>query len=200
MSERKNESIVICISGMAGSGKSTLAKRIAQRYGLQYISGGDALKEIALERGYKPKNGGWWESEEGLKFLEERMQNKSFDKEVDAKLSELANKGDIVLDSWTMPWLLKIESFKIWLKVSIEKRAERAAHRDRMNIAETMSIIKERDKSTKLIYEKLYGFSLDDDLSPFDLILDTDKFKPNEVFKIVSKVIDVYIQNKKYRK
>ena len=43
--------LVICISGMAGTGKSTLAKKLAEKYGLRYYSGGDALRALAAEQG-----------------------------------------------------------------------------------------------------------------------------------------------------
>ncbi|MCP8303936.1 MAG: cytidylate kinase family protein [archaeon] len=191
---KKERGLVICISGMAGSGKSTLAKRIAERYGLSYFSGGDALKQLAVEKGYKPKGDGWWESEEGLRFLKERKKDERFDKRVDDKLLEMADRGNVVLDSWTMPWLLKGEALKIWLKVSLEKRAERAAKRDRIEIQSIMGIIQEKDEMTRSIYKSLYGFDFGRDLSPFDLILNTDRFGPDEVYDVVSKVIDLYIK------
>ena len=46
--------IVICISGLAATGKSTLAKRLAGSLNLRYVSGGDGLKMLAVERGYRP--------------------------------------------------------------------------------------------------------------------------------------------------
>ena len=113
---------VICISGMAGTGKSTLSKKLAEKYHLRYISGGDVLKDLAKQEGYDVSNRGWWESPEGLKFLNERVNNPKFDKAVDDKLLEYAQQGDVLLDSWTMPWLLKT-GFKIWLEASFEKRA-----------------------------------------------------------------------------
>ncbi|MCP8310238.1 MAG: cytidylate kinase family protein [Candidatus Methylarchaceae archaeon HK01M] len=191
---KKEKGLIICISGMAGSGKSTLAKRIAERYGLSYFSGGDALKQLAVKRGYKPKDYGWWESEEGFKFLKERKKDERFDKRIDDKLLEMADRGNVVLDSWTMPWLLKVEALKIWLKVSLEKRAERAAKRDQIETQSIMRIIQDKDEITRSIYETLYGFDFGRDLSPFDLILNTDRFDPKEVYDIVSKVIDLYIK------
>jgi len=193
--KKEGKNIVICVSGMAGSGKSTLAKRISKRYGLKYLSGGDALKQLAMEKGYKPKDDGWWESEEGLRFLEERERDKRFDEKVDDKLLEMAHKGYIVLDSWTMPWRFKKDAFKIWLKVSLEVRAERAAIRDSMEVGSIIKIIKEKDGKTRSIYKKLYGFDFGGDLSPFDLVLNTDKFNPDEVYEIVSKAVDLYIKN-----
>lgn len=186
--------IVICISGMAGSGKSTLAKRIAERYDLNYFSGGDALKQLATEKGYKPKDDGWWESEEGLKFLEERERDKRFDERVDDKLLEMGYRSNVVLDSWTMPWLFKNSAFKIWLKTSLKVRAERAAKRDSMEVESIVGIIGEKDERTRSIYKSLYGFDFGEDFSPFDLVLNTDKFNHDEVYEIVSKAIDLYIR------
>ena len=111
--------IVICISGMAGTGKSTLSKKLAEKYTLKCFSGGDALKELANAEGYDASRQGWWESPEGLNFLNERIRNPKFDQAVDSKLLEYAKQGNVLLDSWTMPWLLK-GGFKIWLMASIE--------------------------------------------------------------------------------
>ncbi|MCP8318109.1 MAG: cytidylate kinase family protein [archaeon] len=192
--KKEVRNIVIIVSGMAGTGKSTLAKRIAERYCLNYFSGGDALRQLAMEKGYEPKGNGWWESGEGLRFLEEREREKRFDEKVDDKLLKMANKGNVVLDSWTMPWLFKGEAFKIWLKASLEVRAERAAKRDLMEAESIIKIIKKKDERTRLIYKSHYGFDFGVDLSPFDLILNTDKFNSDEVYDVVSKAIDLYIK------
>ena len=103
-----SKKIVICICGMTGCGKSTVAKRLAEKYGLRYLSGGNALKALAIEAGYKPAEIGWWETDEGIKFLQRRIKNSEFDKKVDGKLLELAKQGNVVFDSWTMPWLLTV--------------------------------------------------------------------------------------------
>ncbi len=180
---------VICISGMAGTGKSTLSKKIAEKYGLRYFSGGDVLKELAKQEGYDVSVQGWWESPEGLNFLGERVNDPRFDKEVDDKLLEYAQQGNVLLDSWTMPWLLK-EGFKIWLEASFEKRVARVAIRDGMTAAQAFDVLKEKEARTKAIYKSLYGFSLGEDLKPFDFILDTDNLSANEVFEVLCKVID----------
>jgi len=180
--------IVICISGMAGTGKSTLSKKLAQKYNLKCFSGGDALKELATAEGYNASRQGWWESPEGLNFLNERITNSKFDQAVDSKLLEYAQQGNVLLDSWTMPWLLK-EGFKIWLMASLEKRAARVAERDKITIDEAFKVLKEKEERTKAIYKKLYGFSLGEDFAPFDLVLDTDDLSANEVFEVLCTVI-----------
>jgi cytidylate kinase len=181
--------IVVCISGLAGTGKSTLARNLSKKYGLKYYSGGDALKALAAEQGYNVSIRGWWESPEGLGFLRKREEDLSFDKAVDDKLLEYARHGDVLLDSWTMPWLLKL-GFKVWLLASLEKRAERVARRDRIAVEEALQILKEKDARTKAIYKRLYGFALGEDFKPFHLVLDTDKMRAEEVFSVLCMVMD----------
>jgi cytidylate kinase len=185
----KERDMVICICGMAGSGKSTAAKKIAAKYNLKYFSGGDALKALAIEEGYKSLKRGWWETDEGRRFLKERAESPIFDETVDKKLLEMANRGKVVLDSWTMPWLLK-KGFKIWLETSPEKRAERIAIRDRITVKKAFEALRSKEERTKVIYRKLYGFSLGEDFEPFHLILDTNNLKAEEVFQILCTVID----------
>ena len=183
------KNIVVCISGMAGTGKSTLAKKLAEKYKLRYYSGGDALKELAAAEGYDSSSSGWWESSEGLSFLEKREQNHEFDRAVDSKLLEYAKQRCVLLDSWTMPWLLK-KGFKIWLSASEEKRAERISKRDKLSMDEALRVLKEKEARTRAIYRELYGFTLGEDFEPFDLILDTNNLNAGEVFYTLCRVID----------
>ena len=181
--------IVICVSGLTACGKSTAARRLAEKYEIKYVSGGTALKELALKIGYKAKDKGWWETQEGMRFLEQRLRDPKFDKQIDAQLLEWADRGDVVLDSWTMPWLTK-RGFKIWLEVSPAERAKRLAYRDGISLEEAAQVIKEKDGKTRRIYERLYGFKLGEDYSPFDLILDSESLTSDEVFDTLSLVID----------
>ena len=188
-SQDQKKEIVLCISGMAGSGKSTLAKRIARKYELSYLSGGDALKTLAMEAGFKPTDRGWWESEEGLRFLKKRREDLSFDKRADEKLLEWAMQGDVVLDSWAQAWLLK-QGLKVWLEASTEERARRIAERDRITFDQASNALKEKDGMTQMIYKELYGFDLGEDFSPFDVVLDVTQLSEDEVFNTISLLVD----------
>jgi len=180
---------VICICGMAGSGKSTVAKRIAKHYRLKYYSGGDALKAVAAELGYRVGGEGWWETEEGIRFLKERSRDPEIDRRVDQKQLEWAEKGGVVFDSWTMPWLFK-GGFKVWLEASEEVRANRIAERDGLTLEEALKFLREKEAGTKMIYKKLYGFTLGEDFSPFHLIIDVNNLSKDEVFEALRIVID----------
>ncbi len=184
-----DKKIVVCISGMAGTGKSTLSKKLAQKFNLKYYSGGDALKVLAAEDGFNSATRGWWESPEGLSFLAKREKDLRFDKAVDDKLLAYAEQGNVLLDSWTMPWLLKT-GYKIWLNASEQKRAERIAKRDRLTLKEAFHVLREKEARTKSIYKTLYGFALGEDFAPFDLILDTDNLTAEEVLEVLSMVME----------
>ena len=186
---RRRKPVVICICGMAGSGKSTVAKKVADQYNLRYFSGGDALMELAMDEGYQSLARGWWESKEGLHFLERRRKDPSFDRVIDDKLLQVAHKGNVVLDSWTMPWLLD-KGFKIWLEASPERRAERIAGRDKISYEDALEALNKKERETKAIYKEIYGFNLGDDLEPFDFVLDTESLIADEVYEVLCLVIE----------
>ncbi len=190
----KKKKTVICISGMAGSGKSTAAKRLAEYYGLKYYSGGDALKAVAAVMGHKTAGEGWWETAEGIKFIEKRLDNLEIDRKVDEKLLDWANRGGVVLDCWALPWLLK-NGFKIWLEASEKVRAQRLAERDGLGPEEALRVLREKEAKTKTIYKKLYGFKFGEDFEPFQLILDVDLLSKDEVYKALRLAIDNLVKN-----
>ena len=181
--------LVICISGMSGSGKSTLAKKIAEIYGLAYHSGGDALKLLASKMGYKTKEEGWWESDEGIQFLQARKENPELDTRIDGIMIEWARKGDVVLDSWAIPWLIE-KGFKVWLEASAETRAERISERDNLTLQDAKSFLEAKESGTKALFKELYDFNLGDDFEPFDLILDVNILTSEEVLWTVCAAID----------
>lgn len=185
--------IVVCISGFAGSGKSTLARRLADALNLRYASGGDGLKMLAIERGYKPGGDEWWETDEGFKFLGERLTNPEFDRDVDRKLLELAKEGGVVIDSWVLPWLYK-DGFNIWLKARPEIRAKRISKRSGVPIEEALEMLFKRDRESSELYEKLYGILLGRDFEPFHLVLDTSELDEGGVFRIALQAVKEYFK------
>ncbi|MCD6434620.1 MAG: cytidylate kinase family protein [Candidatus Diapherotrites archaeon] len=180
---------LVIVSGLAGSGKSTLAKKIAKEFNLKIVHASDILKKMKNKNIKKvdvfstEPSKGWWESKEAKKYLQQRLQEKRFDLELDKKLLEIAKRGNVVLDSKTMGYLCK-RGIKIWLKASVKVRAERIAARDNLKVEDVMKSIKLRDSTDATIYKKLYGFDLGKNLENFNLVIDTEKLAPARVFEI----------------
>lgn len=178
----------VIISGPPAIGKTTVAKGLAKEFGLKYLSGGDVLKELAEEQGFHTGGDDWWDTSEGMTFLNQRKLNQEFDKKVDKKLRELFNKGGIIITSYTLPWLVK-GGIKIWLAGSHENSAKRMTSRDNLSSVEALEIVKKRYQENKLIYKKLYDFDFGENLSIFDKIIDTDGLSANEVLSIAKSVV-----------
>ncbi|MDW8083736.1 MAG: cytidylate kinase family protein [Candidatus Caldarchaeum sp.] len=177
---------VICIAGFAAVGKSTVGKIVARRLGLKYVSGGDALKAVAKDMGFAPTGSGWWETPKGMEFLALRSRDPSFDRKVDKKLIEICRKGGVVVDSWVMPWLYKGKGFKVWMTADRMTRARRMAERSGITVRKASKLLKTRDQKSSRIYQKLYGIKIGKDFTPFHLIIDTTRMKPEQVADIIS--------------
>jgi cytidylate kinase len=169
---------------MPAVGKTTVAKMIASKLGVPLVGGGDILKEIALEQGYRATGEDWWDTTEGMKFLETRKGSSKFDKEVDARLLKKVDKGNVVITSYTVPWLTK-KGIKIWLSGTPASRSVRMARRDSSTAEESLRIISKRDEENYGLYKKLYNIEFGRDLSPFQLVVGTDGVAAEKVAKEV---------------
>ena len=176
------------ISGPPAIGKTTIAKGLATEFGLKYLSGGDVLKEMAKEEGFQTEGIDWWDTQEGMKFLDHRKTNAEFDKKVDNKLKELFYKGSVIITSYTLPWLVE-DGIKIWLAGSYENSAKRMTARDNLSFDSALQIVKKRYEENKKIYKKLYGFDFGEDLSVFDSVINTDGLGIDEVLSRVKSTI-----------
>jgi len=178
----------IVISGPPAVGKTTVAKGLAEEFQLQYLSGGDVLKKMAKEQGFDSEGDDWWDTDDGMKFLNQREQNSEFDKTLDEKLIRLFNQGGMVITSYTLPWLIN-DGIKIWLDGSHESSTERMQSRDNMSPQEAYEITKERFNKNKALYKKLYNFDFGDDKSVFDVIINTDNLTAKQVIDIAKETV-----------
>ena len=178
----------IIISGPPAIGKTTIAKGLAKEFNIEYLSGGDILKELAQEQGFQTKGDDWWDTQEGINFLDQRKKNSEFDKSVDNKLKELFSKGGIVVTSYTLPWLVE-GGVKIWLAGSRENSAQRMTTRDNLAKNTAVEIVQKRYDENKRIYKTLYGFEFGEDLSVFDKVIETDNLDAEQVLEIANSAV-----------
>ena len=178
----------IIISGPPAVGKTTIAKAIAEEFGLTHLSGGNILKELAEEEGFKTGGDDWWDTQEGMNFLSQRQENSEFDKKVDDKLKKHFLDGNVVITSYTLPWLVE-GGVKIWLEGSKENSAQRMTARDNLSKDNALEIVQKRYQENKKIYKALYGFEFGKDLSVFDKVIETDGLDASQVLDIAKTVV-----------
>jgi cytidylate kinase len=172
------KTVRVIISGNAGSGKSTVARAVAKVFDLRHVSAGDKARRIAKKLGFKT------EGEEYLKFHHYIKSHPKIDKELDKEIMKELRMGRCVVDSRLAAYLFKGKAYKIYLKVPEDVAAKRNALREGVNKFEALSAVKKRNREDALRYKKLYNIDVND-LSVFDLVLDTSHFSIKQMNQIV---------------
>ena len=178
----------VVVSGPPAIGKTTIAKGLATEFNLNHLSGGDILKEIASEQGFSTAGDDWWDTKEGIEFLNHRKANPEFDKEVDEKLKKHFTNGNVVITSYTLPWIVE-DGIKIWLAGTQENSAERMKNRDNVTELEALQVVQKRFSENKIIYKSLYGFEFGEDLSVFNEIIETDGLNAKQVLEKAKSIV-----------
>jgi len=179
----------IIIFGFSGSGKSTLAKSLGQHYALRVIHPSSILRNLCegkpINLSNTTSNRGFWEHKKGIQLFKSRLnQDQPLDVVSDKILLREVKKGDVVIDSWSLPWLSK-SGLKIYLKTDFEVRARRVAKRSKLTLATARRIVFLKDKETCKLFKRVYGFDIKHDHSVFDIILNTNNLSKLQVFKRV---------------
>jgi CMP/dCMP kinase len=185
----------IVISGWPAVGKTTIAENLAKDFNLKLWNGGDILKMMAYERGYSSSlNHDWWDTEEAAKFMKERNDNPNFDREVDNRLIELVKEGNVVITSYTLPWISDA-TINFWLQGSVDNRSKRMSMRDKIDINSAKKIVQRRDVENKLIYQKLYQFEFGEKLDVFDFAMNTDILSLESLIIISKNIVENVISS-----
>lgn len=185
----------IVISGWPAVGKTTIAENLAKVFNLKLWNGGDILKMMAYERGYSSSlNHDWWDTEEAARFMKERNNNPNFDREVDARLIELSKEGNVVITSYTLPWISDA-TINFWLQGSVDNRSKRMSMRDKIDINIAKKIVQRRDVENKLIYQKLYQFEFGEKLDVFDFAMNTDILSLESLIIISKNIVENVISS-----
>jgi len=180
---------VIIIFGFSGSGKSSLANLIAKKYKLRVVHPSGILRDIyekkKIDISNTRSNNGFWENEKGIGLLRGRLKKeKPLDLISDKILLKEVRKGNVVIDSWNLPWISK-EGIKIYLKADLNVRAKRVSKRNKMSYKKVKKIISNKDEDTYKLFKKLYNINIKKDLQVFDLIINTYNLNKTQVFQLL---------------
>jgi len=178
--------MIIVISGPPGSGKSTVGKKLAEKLSFKYISAGQIFRAIAQKEGVSLLD---------LNKLAERVFE--IDRKIDEEIYRIATtEKNVIIESHVGGWLLKgIADFSVYLNASIETRAKRIAMRDNISFHEALNQIIKREESHFRRFLLYYGIDIND-LSVFDLVINSDFLSADEVTKIIeSAILSLKVKN-----
>ncbi len=185
---------VIIIFGFSGSGKSTLANALGRKYNLGVIHPSGILRDLyeqkKIDLNNTRYNAGFWESEEGIAFFKSRLDKEEpLDVVSDKILVQEVERGNVVIDSWSLPWLTN-KGIKIYLRANLEVRAQRVAQRSNINYDRALGIVAMKDKETRKMFKRLYGFDIKKDHQVFDYVVNVNPLSQEEVLRDVCRYLD----------
>jgi len=175
--------LVIAISGLHGTGKSTYAKQLAHDFKLSYLSAGALFREIAKEKGI---------TLEELTNLAEK--DNSLDQRIDDRTLSWADRGSVVIDALLAGWMTgERATIKIHMVAPDSVRLKRIANRDKIDFQEAKYRTLKRENCEKLRFKRKYGIELDD-LTIYDLVLNTSLLPIKSNIKLLREVINEYLR------
>ncbi len=164
--------MIICISGLSGSGKNAVGEEVAKLLSLRVVN--PTFKTIAAKQKMSL-----------MEFHKKAEKEHSIDKQFDAHLIADAKKGNCVVTTWLGPWMVKDADVRVWLHAPRDVRAKRVAGRDNMSQEQALTHINDRDESNRHRYNEVYKINIYDH-SGFELVVNTEKFKPRESAQIIA--------------
>ena len=174
--------MLLTVSGPPGSGKSTNAERLADRFELEHISGGDIFRELADERGYTP-----------VEFNELAEEEDQIDRDLDRRLRTVAaSQDDVLLESRLAGWLAAEHAdLRFWLDAPLDVRARRIAEREDKTVAEARAVTERREQSEAKRYQELYDIDIAD-LSIYDAAINTARWGETLVPDLLARAVESY--------
>ncbi|MEN6342530.1 MAG: (d)CMP kinase [Methanospirillum sp.] len=156
----------ITVSGPPGSGTTTLARRLAGRTGYRLISAGEVFRALAAERGMDlAAFGALAEADASIDLL------------IDERQREIAEAtDDIVVEGRLSGLMVSSADLRVWLQAPLPVRVRRILEREAgADIASAEAETAEREACEARRYLQYYGIEIDD-LLPYDLVLNSDRF------------------------
>ncbi|MGP6219823.1 (d)CMP kinase [Caldiplasma sukawensis] len=163
----------ITISGHIGSGKSTVSSILSNLLGYKVYSGGYFFRKLGEDKNI---------SIEDVNKLAEN--DPKLDHELNNMIKEFMEKNDFIIVesrlSGFISWKFSIPAFRVFLDAPREVRMERVKQRDGKSFNPELFI--DREESENMRYKKYFQFDMDD-LSIYDLIVDTTSGGPDQIAK-----------------
>ncbi|MCW4050212.1 MAG: cytidylate kinase family protein [Candidatus Bathyarchaeota archaeon] len=174
--------LVITIAGPHGSGRTTQATKLAETFGLKYVSAGTLFRERAEELGIT------------LEEMSKRASaNSDFDNYLDRRSKEESRKGGVVIDATLSGFMAHTPDLRVFLTCPIAERVRRIAQREERDLEEVDRETRFREKNEIKRFKEYYDVDLED-LSVYDIVLNTGLFDAESTARILKNIVDEYLK------
>jgi len=178
----RKRGLVVTVAGLHGSGRTTQAMKLAKAFGLRYVSTGTIFRERAAELNVS---------------LEEMTRIAAADDSFDRFLDDRAKKetlgGGVVLDATLSGWMAEKPDIRIYLTAPLDVRVRRIIEREKRSFEEVERETGLREEAERERFLRYYGVDLED-LTIYDLVLNTAIFDADAVANILKNVVEAYIR------
>ena len=181
---------IISICGDLASGKGTVSKIIGEDLNYGIYKNGEYFRSLAKEHGM--------DVTQFNKYVENHPE---IDIAIEKSAGDYAKTHDNFIIDARLGWYAVPESFKVYLKVYLDESAIRAFNDPNRKSTENFATIekqkediKKRYESENLRYWNLYHVRKDD-MSNYDLIIDTTDLTPREVADRIKEEYFKWLEN-----
>lgn len=171
--------MLLSMSGLPGSGTTTVSKLLAGHYGVDLVNAGDVFRGLAKEHGMTLAEFG--------KLAE---SDASIDVMIDERQKEIAStRDDIILEGRLAGHMIE-NALKVWIKAPIDVRVKRISGRENTFFDVMLDETIKREASETVRYKEIYQIDIDD-LSIYDLVIDSGKWDQFQIVKILIAAIEI---------
>jgi CMP/dCMP kinase len=178
---KSRRGLVLTVAGPHGSGRSTQAVKLAEFFGLRYVSTGTLFRERASQLGVS---------------LEEMTRiastDDAFDRFLDDRAREETEKGGVVLDATLSGFVATEPDLRIYITAPLDVRVARIAGREGRVVGEVERETRLREEAELERFRRYYGYDLAN-LSIYDVVLNTAHFNAEAVAHILKNVVESYM-------
>ena len=161
----------IAVSGLSGCGNTTVSTLLAASLGISCIN--YTFRNLAQELGMPLK-----------KLIEAAKTDFQYDRLIDARQVEQAQRASCVLGSRLAVWMLKEADLKVYLYASAEARARRILQREGGALESIKAFTAMRDNDDTRRYKVLYNID-NTDCSIADMCIDTEQYTPEAIVTLI---------------
>ncbi len=163
---------VLTVGGLPGTGTSTLCRILEQRMGIPYVYAGQIFRDQAKARDMSLAD-----------FGALCQEDPAVDQALDDEQVRIMQRGDVLMEGRLSGYLAArhgVEALKVWVTCDEDERLRRIIERDGGDMATQRARTLAREASEADRYRRYYDIDLDD-LSVYDLVLDSTNISPESL-------------------